>query len=750
MTIESSKTSTTTCGTYAPGRCATGHRELRNRAIIVAVTLALAHVPAPAHATEHARSVLPFPLIGQTDVPAFGASGVDRTMPQPNGEGSLAVVRTGDFTAQLGIEPLRRARASEVCPPGDPCPALVAVDFALWLHGDAQGGLTAWLTPNDWFEFVSASTLESHGNETNPNPAVVAAPSSPPPTVERPAPAISPAQSELVTPRTEPAQPTQAHAPTPAHAPQSESLFAWLIATLIALAMLLVPWWLLRRRQRAQAVTECLNAFYNRVDLAKQQHVHDAKAFDEQVQKAFEYLHQEIRLMLQKRQIRIADLKKKVLWFHSPDPPAGTRWSPPTLSQLGYVLAAADRFRADAAVLALYKYSGEESTNGGIVDSYTIVKEGASTEFSAAFAAKIRSPYAMALRVPDSVNTPPNVKTATAPAQAPDAAANPVEVDEAETEHNVAYVFSLASRVDANTLQRLQKNLAALAQLATTPGQAASSPLPTHQSLRSLLSDDLSQRKPELGAAHAALRRKPHLLVAALADLHRQQVIDERQLQSLLIHVDAALATASASILQERATRMQTLARTLQTLPALADGQVLRNPGATYVDARGADTDARFMLRMAQLAASSLLPTQRPGPALVVTSHLTDREWRARLGGYAALMPGEENRAALSTLMAALDTRALALHQVDDGQPLKVAEILRSQHATAEQYLVLATDLALTMLDGMPPQLHYVLWTLTSQALIVDAAVRDELINGSRALRAHGRIRPTPNAHASV
>ncbi len=496
------------------------------------------------------------------------------------------------------------------------------------------------------------------------------------------------------------------------------------LLALILLGWLPIPFLAIRNRGGARSVASLLKDFAYQVDHVRQALGRNPKALELGVLAAFDKLHAEITSLLKRRKIRIAQVKREVLKFHDVDEFIAPRWRPPTLSEMGYVLAAADKFSPDAAVLALYKFSGEGRQHGGTVsDTYTILKEGSSTSFSSAFPAKVQSPYTIRLAAPETAAVSEDAVPA-APAEARGAA---------DSEHNVGYILSLLGPVTPLSAHAIDENLCALARLPAAASRAETPPAEAvWRDVRTLLTEPISRREAFLAAAATALRQAPQLFVCALADVEHapgavagEEPSSLAALAALLEPADAASRLALLDVMR----RFEDLTRALQSVPAQ---QPIANPGCAYVDARGAEADAGLLKRIAQLTAAGALPAR--GPSVHVVTNLTQGEFEARLAGYGELDPGGDGQAVIDTLLGGLDAQVLALHTVTHRYALKAQDVLG---AAPRRLLILSVDLALVDMEGMASGIQYLLWTLSGRTLRVDEARLHELRAAALQIGAH-------------
>jgi hypothetical protein len=497
-----------------------------------------------------------------------------------------------------------------------------------------------------------------------------------------------------------------------------------------ALLAVILPAWVLviviatDNLRDSRSVAALLNDFAYQVDRARQNIGNDPKAIDQSVQAAFDKLHAEVALLLRRRKIRMAQVKREVLKFHDPGEPLTGRWRPPTLSEMGYVLAAADRFAPDAAVLALYRFSGEQrDRNGTVADTYTILKEGSSTAFSAAFDAKIQSPYTVAL----TPFAPPLADTGTVAVTAAPAHAGSV----ADSDHNVGYILSLLGPVTPLSAQAFEQNLRAIARHPAKAAQALPADL-VWGNLRSLMTEPMLHREDVLAAASNALRQAPHLLVCAVAGHGCGAGNDNSDDAhcSVLTVLAEMLAPANDASRAALATAVRIFASSIRRLAPVRIDEPIANPGYACVEARGAEADAGLLKCIAQLL-SPAAGAAHAHPVIVVTN-LTQHAFQQRLSGYGELSPGADDQAVIDTLLAGLQTHALTLHTVAGVDALKAQNIV-----ARDPQIIVSCDPALVDVEGLGRDVQYLLWTAGGRALRVDTHTMRYLPAAAQEIRDH-------------
>ena len=511
---------------------------------------------------------------------------------------------------------------------------------------------------------------------------------------------------------------------------------------LILLVFLPVAWVLmvvlaLNSPDKARSVQTLVKSFYRQVDKAKQQLANDPKSIDEKVQSAFDKLHAEVQSLLQSKKIKITQLKREVMRFHSPDKTPDSRWQPPSLSEMGYVLVASDVFSPDAPVLALYKFSGEErSRNGAVADTYTILKEGSSVSFSPTFKAKIQSPF-------------PNQIVAVNRADAAhDAAVNagPKNSEGANSDHNVGYILSLLGPVTPSNVNTLEENLRAMAGPRAEAVLAEPSPaMSVWGDLRSLLTDAISHQESSLQMARKALRQEPQLMICAVTDVHHDSEDNRKMRGDVFEALADVLMPPAESSRPEWVALMTDLASNIHAFAATPVEQAMEYVGIAYVEARGAEADAGFLNRVAQLLVPSTQVTNEQARLVFMTTNLSAEEFRTQLRGYSALDPGEAALATLTSLLAALDVKQLILNTVDGDNPVKASDFLHSVRGKIDRCLFFSANPALVDLEDIEFPMRYMLWTLSGRVLEVPSDSVNVLTETAQKIRACA-LRPSSAA----
>lgn len=494
---------------------------------------------------------------------------------------------------------------------------------------------------------------------------------------------------------------------------------AWLLILVVAAA----------KPVESHSVRALLNSFQYQVDRARQNLGRDTRSIDDAVQKAFDGMDQELRAQLQNKKIRMAQVKGEVLRFHDPEEPLGTRWRPPTLSEMGYVIAAADTFAPNTPLLALYKFSGEDRSRGNtVMDAYIILKEGSSDSFSGAFAAKVLSPFQIRLVIPEET---------IARLGAPHTQSR--ETSRSDTDHNVAYIMSMLGPIVPGNTRALQASLRAVSHV--RPDTAHSEKLPAASvrgALRILLTEGISHDASLMQLTAAALRQAPQQFVIALASLAREDHDNPAGLQSALNTLAAILAPSAEPCRPELAAALKDYALTIQSLAAIPADHRINNPGFAYIEARGAEADSGFWSRIAQLAVAADSSEKVPLQTLLVTTTLNNDTFRERLKGYYDLQHGHKTQDDIALLWAGLDAEKITLNTVRDFPPVAVTDFVKAPSSS----LVFTTDAGLVQLDGVASVARYLIWTPCGRLLDVsgeklnrlqqqEARVRDILQQGA-------------------
>lgn len=459
-------------------------------------------------------------------------------------------------------------------------------------------------------------------------------------------------------------------------------------------------------------VRRLLRAFTNQVDRARQRHRDDTRQIDDQVVKAFEQLHGEVDSLLRRHRLRMTQLRRAVTQLATRDAPDRPRWRPPTLMDMGYALTAAEQYQRGTSVLALYKLSGEtRARSGEIVNTYTIVKEGVSTEFSGRFEAKVLSPHASVMAA-DSV-------TGESPRDAAHVARADVQpIGSTDSEHNVSYILSLLGPLDEINSGVLVDNLRAMAAL---KADTVTAPTLTLASVRgwqrSVLTERIGYLESSLPLARRALRQEPQILIAAIADLLRDPAKHWAIRMDCLAALTHILQPVSRYTRNEIERLFNQFVSQLHALESVAATQSQENPGLAFVDLRGAETNSLLFKYIA-----ALLNTRAQGAGerlsrVRIFSNLTLPEFQAHLRGFRELNASADDQAALHTLLQGLNEEKLVLQHVTGSQVIKAKALARPAGHALHQELFCAANPAGLDLEGVAPQASYVLWTLNDHAL---------------------------------
>jgi hypothetical protein len=482
---------------------------------------------------------------------------------------------------------------------------------------------------------------------------------------------------------------------------------------------------LLNPGERRSALS-MLKRFRHQVDLAKQQLSSDPHLIDDDVLAAFNKLHADIKALLAQKKIRINELKRELVRFPYPASlEQGSRWRPPTLSELGYVIGISEKVAPDAPLLALYKFSGEESNHeGSAVDTFTIMSDSVPRVHAALFSAKVHSPkanYALMNKQPSAAPATP-VPAATLAQRQPDDPIEAVAAAEAtQSENSEGYALSLLGPITLSNTHELAENLSAMASL--TDDATSSSAMPAawvRRNLRDLLTERLAHSPAPLRMARRALLQEPQLLVSAIADARREGEYNPDALQSTVETLTEILLPSAPASRPVLASLTNDLMAFIQSLPVISTAQNIVNPGVVYVEARGAETDAVFLKQVAYW----LLPAHQDASTIVtqviMSAQLSEQAFRERLREFGELKPGQENQAVLDILLVALNMKKLALltfHGADRNRPVNVRKHLPVPGKKPLRWLLFSANPALTDLTDCPPPVQHILWTLTGRAL---------------------------------
>ncbi len=493
---------------------------------------------------------------------------------------------------------------------------------------------------------------------------------------------------------------------------QSKSALVVLIVFL-PLAWLFVFILAVKKPGERRSALSLLKRFTHQVDLANQQLSSDPKLIDRNVLAAFDKLHGEIKSLLAQKKVRFAQLRQVILRFPYPAAPQqGTRWRPPTLSELGYVIGIGEKYSPNTPLLALYKFSGEGRNKDGLVaDTFTIMAASVPLAHAALFAAKVYSPitnYAAA-------NSPP-LAAAGPGGMPPQALPKPRAVS--GEDNAVGYALSLLGPITLLSTRSLVRNLLAIARLPADTALSTAIPATAlRRHLRDLLTDKLEHAEAPLTMARDALRQEPQLLVCAIADASRDLKDSTAEILpalTLLAEILIPDAPASRPALMSLMTEVVVTIQSLRVIPA---GQPIVNPGVVLIEARGAETDAGLLERVAHWVLPAVQHSKTTAGRVIVTTHLTEEAFHAQLRSYSDMKPGKHDQAVIDVLEVALNVKKLLLHTSGENRPVKVHELLHSPGKKPVSWLLFSANPALVDLTGSGPPAQHVLWTLSGRAL---------------------------------
>lgn len=476
-----------------------------------------------------------------------------------------------------------------------------------------------------------------------------------------------------------------------------------------------------------------LRSFTYQVDRARQRHRDNSKQIDEDVFKAFAKLHAEIDALFRKHRLRVPQLRRAVMRLETRERSTGTRWQPPTLMQMGYALTATDKYQRGGSLLALYKFSGEERTRAGaIVGAYTIVKEGVADTFTGKFDAKVHTPDPVDFKTTEAARERAGPAAAVARADSP-------PMGSTDSEHNVGYILSLLGPLSDIDSTVLTDNLRAMAALAEDP--AGVHPL-TMAALRgwqrSVLTERIGYLESSLPLARRALRQAPQLLAAALADLLRETGQHASALSDCLAAMTDILVPVSR---HDRGSIEQLLGNfvaQVQDMQVVPAAQALDNPGIAFVDLRGAESNSAMLRRVAELLATRAPEAGVQVYRVHVFIQISAQEFQSHLRGFRELNAGEQDQAALHTLLQGINEEQLALHSVESMLPLRARDFTRPAGHNHAQELFCSVNAAGLDLEGVAAQAQYVLWTLSGRALHAPVDHSRPLLESALMISAHG------------
>jgi hypothetical protein len=502
---------------------------------------------------------------------------------------------------------------------------------------------------------------------------------------------------------------------------------AWIVVFILAV----------RNPGERRSLDSLLKRFKHQVDLATQQLNTSPAAVDQNVLQAFDKLHAEIKALLTQKKIRFTQLRRAVMHFPYPDAPQqSSRWRPPSLSELGYVIGVCEKFSPDSPFMALYKYYGEErNSDGSLGDTFTIMSASVPRAHAALFVAKVHSPIANYAnyesadggwppapkpdRTASLTQRRPTDATITTLATIETRATVATEAIEAsDVGNNLGYALSLLGPITLLNAHGLEQNLQAIVRLPADSARPTVMPAAwARRNLRDLLTEKLEHSQVQLSMARQALQLEPQLLVAAMADASRHFENHPAQILpalTLLAEILTPQAPASRLGLISLMTELVVL---IQSLPIIPAGQRIANPDVVCIEARGAETDAGFLRRVAHWVSPAVQGTKINAAKVTMTTNLTEEAFRAQLRGFIELKPGAQDQAVIDALLVALNVKRLVLHIVDGNRLLKVREHLHSPGHKASPWLLLSANPALVDLTGIEPPIQHLLWTLTGRAL---------------------------------
>lgn len=503
-------------------------------------------------------------------------------------------------------------------------------------------------------------------------------------------------------------------------ATQSKAAFIGLIA-FIPLAWVAIFLLAVERPEEKRSVHSLLKIFRYQVDLAHQQLNRDPKTVDQNVLKAFDKLHTQVKVLLQKKKIRLARLRQEVMEFPYPPSPRDERWRGPSLSEMGYALGVSETFSPDSPVLALYKFSGEEQQgDGAVVDMFTIMAAGSPP--SPLFSAKLYSPN------PNYVVATEAVHAAAAASATPPVALTETAAVRADADAGVGYALSLLGPITLSNVRALEQNLHAMTLLLANSTRAEGMPAATvRQNLRDLLTEKMGRADALLPVAIRAVRQEPRLLVCALADASRDGEDNPAKLHAALDTLAEILLPSAPASRPGLVTLMTDMVLLVQSLGVIPADTKLLNPGLAYVEARGAETDSAFLRRVAQLVLSSTYGANEQPKMVMMSTNLSEQEFRAQLRSYSELAPGKENQQVLDTLLVGLNVKRLMLNIVSGNVSVTVKDIPNFPRDKPIPYLLLSANPALLDVEGLAPPHQHVLWTLNGRALEANSDKLDAL-----------------------
>jgi hypothetical protein len=453
------------------------------------------------------------------------------------------------------------------------------------------------------------------------------------------------------------------------------------------------------RLYATSAAEPILNLFARQVARVKEQAHGQPDVIDQALVAELSKLNESLKALFIEQKIRVARLKRAVVQINfqadKPDPLGKPRLP---LRALGHVLSVAERFSPDAPIVALYKLNGEQMNPDGTVrDTYLILKTEASPDQHAEFMAKIHSPIKNY-----SVAATDGALAAMAELPSQSAIRAPASSDQ-----NVEYVLSLLGPVTPMRLDELDRRLRTIVDhRASFASSGRLPPLDVSRVLRALLTGQMDPREHSSLAAQQALQQEPQLFIDALAGIDHERAHKAG--------VPACFATL-AELLAPSSPRWQSaLVRLMIGHTALIsacevvpEDAKIRVRGVTYVDARGAEGDAGFLRRVAQLLDAAVPLLAANAKKFFVTTNLT-------------------------AMLQALAEKSFVLNTVSGSEPVNVQSLVGG----AENIVVFAANPALVDLAGVSSVAGFIYWTLSGLAREVLARDVDVFVKNEQDLRA--------------
>ena len=475
-----------------------------------------------------------------------------------------------------------------------------------------------------------------------------------------------------------------------------------------------------------------LNLFARQVARVKEQAHGQPHLIDQALAAELSKLNESLKALFTEQKIRVARLKREVVQINfqagKPDP-LGKQRLP--LRALGQVLSVAERFSPDAPIVALYKLNGEKmNPNGAVRDTYLILKTEASPDQDSEFMAKIHSPIK-------------NYSVAATGGVLATAAGLPSESAiraAASSDQNVEYVLSLLGPVKPLRLDELDRRLQTIVHHRASFASSGRLPaLDVSRVLRALLTGQMDPREHSSLAAQQALQQEPQLFIDALAGIDHERAYKAGA--PACFATLAELLEPSSPQLQSALVRLMightALISACEVVPEDAKIRVL---GVTYVDARGAEGDAGFLRRVAQLLDAAAPLSAAKAKKFFVTTNLTEAEIQVQLRKFRELISADDkNQLVIAAMLQALDEKSLVLNTVAGSEPVNVQSLV----GRAENIVVFAANPALVDLAGVSSMAGFIYWTLSSVAREVLARDVDVFVKNEQDLRV-GRYQAQP------